>query len=97
LKFGRGSTIQLATPVRYIVAMNIGLCFFNLIPCPPLDGGHILRNLLPRSWSGLDRLLQQYGYIALFLLLMSGMLGYLMFPARVVSTWWMETLNGWVG
>jgi len=27
--------------------LNVGLCFFNLIPIPPLDGGHILEGLLP--------------------------------------------------
>lgn len=29
--------------------LNIGLCFFNLIPVPPLDGSHILFGLLPDS------------------------------------------------
>jgi Zn-dependent protease len=29
------------------LVINICLCIFNLIPIPPLDGSHILRNVLP--------------------------------------------------
>ena len=29
------------------VLINLSLCFFNLLPIPPLDGSHILRNMLP--------------------------------------------------
>jgi len=31
----------------YLMFMNLGLGLFNLIPLPPLDGSHILENLLP--------------------------------------------------
>jgi Zn-dependent protease len=96
LKFGGESTIQLATPIGYIVAMNLGLCFFNLIPLPPLDGGHIAKNLLPRSLDYVGEAMQKYGYMALFLLLMSGKLSYVMLPARYVAAWWLRTLNGLV-
>jgi Zn-dependent protease len=37
-----------------VVLVNIMLCFFNLIPIPPLDGSKVLEALLPRSL--------QYGY-----------------------------------
>ena len=30
-----------------MVIMNIGLGIFNLLPIPPLDGSHVLENLLP--------------------------------------------------
>jgi Zn-dependent protease len=29
------------------ILINLSLCFFNLLPIPPLDGSHILRNMLP--------------------------------------------------
>jgi len=38
-----------------IIAVNVMLCIFNLIPIPPLDGSKVLEPLLPRS--------MQYGYV----------------------------------
>ena len=32
------------------VWLNLLLCFFNLIPIPPLDGSHIFYYLLPPAW-----------------------------------------------
>jgi Zn-dependent protease len=31
----------------YLILMNIGLGLFNLLPIPPLDGSHVLENILP--------------------------------------------------
>ena len=30
--------------------INVGLCAFNLIPIPPLDGSVLLERLLPARW-----------------------------------------------
>jgi Zn-dependent protease len=46
-----------------IVALNIGLAIFNLIPIPPLDGSKILFNLLPRSFSKLVNFIESYSLI----------------------------------
>jgi Zn-dependent protease len=32
-----------------LICMNIGLGLFNLLPIPPLDGSHVLENILPPS------------------------------------------------
>lgn len=29
------------------IFMNVSLCVFNLMPVPPLDGSHVVRNMLP--------------------------------------------------
>ena len=33
-----------------MASLSLLLCFFNLIPIPPLDGSHVLRNLTGMSW-----------------------------------------------
>ncbi|HTM23529.1 MAG TPA: site-2 protease family protein [Kofleriaceae bacterium] len=38
-------------------SMNFILMFFNLIPAPPLDGGAVVRGLIPHSWvNGYDKI-----------------------------------------
>jgi Zn-dependent protease len=45
------STTQQSLEMLCNIAMqlNLTLCIFNLLPIPPLDGSHILRNILPYS------------------------------------------------
>ena len=70
--------------LNYIFLFNIGLGVFNLIPLPPLDGGHFLPYFLPRaSWGALHRL-EQYGPMILLLAVMSGVTSYVMRPAMSV-------------
>jgi Zn-dependent protease len=95
LRFGGEELAPLTDGVAGVIVMNVGLAFFNLIPCPPLDGGAVLRGLLPRSALGLSDLLDRYGYILFFGLLMSGFLRYLMIPARWVAVTWIGHLQQW--
>jgi len=64
-----------------LVSVNIGLAVFNLIPLPPLDGSHVLANLLPRD-TGLRyaRFGAQYGMLILILLLVTNALPLLIGP-----------------
>ena len=72
-------------PVRNVMAMvfilNVGLGVFNVIPLPPLDGGHFLPYFFPRaSWGAIHKL-EQYGPIILILAVMSGATRYVVGPA----------------
>ena len=97
VRFGQGSNlIEFATPLASIIAMNIGLAFFNLIPCPPLDGGAILRGILPRELEWVSDQLEKLGFMLLFALLMTGALAYMMKPARFASEYWISLLVHWV-
>lgn len=59
---------------------NLGLAIFNLLPIPPLDGGKVLSNLLPlESGMKFDEFTGAYGFIILYALMLTGILG------RVVS------------
>ena len=45
----------------FLLIMNIGLGLFNLIPLPPLDGSHILENMLPLKAAIRYREIGRYG------------------------------------
>jgi Zn-dependent protease len=49
--------------------LNLVLCFFNLIPVPPLDGSHLLYHALPPRAGTWYRDLRRFGYLPLFVLL----------------------------
>ncbi|HEV8542277.1 MAG TPA: site-2 protease family protein, partial [Verrucomicrobiae bacterium] len=51
-----------------LVTVNLVLAFFNLIPIPPLDGSHVLKNAIGMSYETYWRL-TQYGFIAIILVL----------------------------
>jgi Zn-dependent protease len=72
--------LPLAGVLRYIYVFNLGLGVFNLIPLPPLDGGHFLPYFLPAGSWPLLRTLEQYGPILLIVLVISGATSYVMGP-----------------
>src|SRR5208282_989248 len=41
---------QMADVCWQFASLSLLLCFFNLIPIPPLDGSHVLRILTDMSW-----------------------------------------------
>jgi Zn-dependent protease len=51
-----------------LINVNLILAFFNLIPIPPLDGSHVIKNLVNMSYETYWRL-TQYGFIAVILVL----------------------------
>ena len=54
----------------YMILMNIGLGIFNLLPIPPLDGSHVLENILPPHISEKYRRIRRYAPIILISMLM---------------------------
>jgi Zn-dependent protease len=62
------------------VFVNVILMVLNLLPLPPLDGGRILVSLLPpRAGRAVSRL-EPYGIVILLVLLVTGMLGAILWP-----------------
>jgi Zn-dependent protease len=70
---------------------------FNLLPIPPLDGGAVLAGLLPDRHHNIVDFLQQYGFFILIGLLVTGSLGYFLWPALKLtqfSKWIMGGMSG---
>ncbi|MEZ4224136.1 MAG: site-2 protease family protein [Polyangiaceae bacterium] len=61
---GRGGLVYL---LRAMFVVNVGLCVFNLLPIPPLDGSR----LLPRSLDRLQEMLAPMSILLLLLILYS--------------------------
>jgi Zn-dependent protease len=78
--------------IRYFLVLNLSLMFFNLLPLPPLDGGSLLLLVLPDSLQPITRMLQRYGMLILFGLLLTGAMSVLMYPAELVAGVWARTV-----
>jgi len=51
-----------------MAALSLILCFFNLIPIPPLDGSHVLRNVTGMTYETYFNL-SRFGFIAIIIVL----------------------------
>jgi len=56
------------------IIINIVLMVFNLLPLPPLDGGHVMEMMLPWNQRDKFRRLGQYGILILLALMWFGLL-----------------------
>jgi Zn-dependent protease len=92
-KSGKLSPDLASVLLRYFIALNLILMFFNLIPLPPLDGGAVLAGLLPESLQFIPRTLERYGMILFFVLFLSGVLAIFMRPAYALIGIWSEALR----
>lgn len=80
-------TRELSVVTRFLLNMarigmwvNITLGWFNLMPIPGLDGGHILAGLLPEPLARKFYAFGRYGMIILIALLATGVLKYVLGP-----------------
>ena len=80
LGLGQGSAIEALVLLCILaIEINLSLCFFNLLPIPPLDGSRVLRNMLPyRAVQTYDRIGGWLGFLLMILVgrvVLSALLG----------------------
>ncbi len=62
-----GSTAARDVCVQF-AALSLFLCFFNMLPVPPLDGSHVVKNIVRMPWEVYLRL-AQFGFIAVIIVI----------------------------
>jgi Zn-dependent protease len=76
------------------ILINLSLCIFNLLPIPPLDGSHIVRNMLPyNAVQVYDRI---GGWISYLLMIFVGgfIMRLLLWPAVGVVYFFLSIIRG---
>lgn len=78
----------LALPLTYMgaagITINLILMVLNLLPLPPLDGSRVVASLLPDPLAWKFNRLETYGLIILLGLLITGILGKVLWPPVIL-------------
>ena len=84
MKLGMPITEGAEMVFSMIILININFGIFNLLPIPPLDGSHVLRQLLPYELAQKYDELQQYSFIFLIIILMTPIVSWVLVPVRMI-------------
>jgi len=92
--FRSGSAFQTVTSVFLVfIAINVSLGLFNLLPIPPLDGSHLVTNMLSLKSAAGAAVYFKYGSFALLaLIVLERMLKIDILPIDRVVVWAMRLL-----
>ena len=73
LMAGLGLSQTIISFFKIIAIYNFAWAFFNLLPLPPLDGFHILYQILPERFFQIKFFLLQYGFFILLIVIFFGL------------------------
>jgi Zn-dependent protease len=81
-------SVPIAAILSRLMALNVLLAVFNMIPIPPLDGGNVLGGLLPPNLAVLFNKVRPYGFLLLYALVLSGGFEMIVLPPyRFILSW----------
>ena len=92
----------LAIFIEASILVNLVLAVFNLLPVPPLDGGHVASWALPREMGlAYDAFMQRAGFVLFIVMLLpiiggSSIVSFVLVPARLLG--WLASsapVSGW--
>ena len=81
-------SVPAATILVRTMRLNVLLAVFNMVPIPPLDGGNVLAGLLPPPLASAYNQLRRYGFVLLYLLILTpGFEILVLTPYRLILSW----------
>lgn len=88
----------LGRAASFSLYLNLILAFFNLIPLPPLDGSHVVYQLLPADLGRRYQELGRYGIGILMLgvFLFPGVIRFLLLPVDLIMSAAERFLSSWI-
>jgi Zn-dependent protease len=86
-------SVALAKVALDIASLSLLLCFFNLIPVPPLDGSHVLRNLVGMTYETYYQI-ARFGFLIVIVMLQIPFVRVLLSEATRGT---LSILAGWFG
>ena len=66
--------------IQMIFIYNVNFAIFNMLPIPPLDGAHILRNLLPPDLAYRYQSLERYSILIMLVFIATPVLSVVLMP-----------------
>lgn len=75
-----GIAVHLVNMGQAGVTINLILMVLNLLPIPPLDGGRVIAGIMPADIAAKFMRIEPFGLIIVLVLLMSGILGKILWP-----------------
>lgn len=68
------------TIIQMIFVYNVNFAIFNMLPIPPLDGSHILRNLLPPDLAYRYQSIERYSILIMIVFIATPILSVVLIP-----------------
>ena len=66
--------------IQMIFIYNVNFAVFNILPIPPLDGSHILRNLLPADLAYRYQSIERYSLLIMIVFIATPLLSVVLMP-----------------